>query len=180
MMALSGLDSTPRAGKSLKGASWSAFSILVTQGHVGWRVGAVRGQVICHEGQWETWGCGGVRKSHCGEPGEQVAWSSSFWAKDEYLKSASWDIMEGHAPRDVVKPCTGMVVVQYVPCLNWTRLNWVALIELKMPVKVENKSCQNKLCGWSFVLITVKSQQLPCWFHVFAIYSLKSKAWKRS
>lgn len=32
----------------------------------------------------------------------------------------------------------------------------------------------------SFILITVKDWHFPCWFHIFAIYSLKLKIWKRS
>lgn len=54
----------------------------------------------------------------CGGQGEQVGWSSSFWVKYVYFKSALSDVMEEHTPRDVAKHCTGIVVAYYVPCLN--------------------------------------------------------------
>lgn len=40
------------------------------------------------------------------------------YLKDKYFKFVPSDVMEGHAPRDVVKHCTCIIVVQYIPCLN--------------------------------------------------------------
>lgn len=80
IMALSGLDSTPRAGKSLKGASWSAFSILVTQGMLGegggskraghllWgTVGDLRMRRSQEESLWGTRWAGGLEQQLLGQ-----------------------------------------------------------------------------------------------------------------
>ena len=101
-------------------------------GHLPWgTVGDLRMRRSQEESLWGTRWAGGLEQQLLGQ-----RWVSEICIMRHH---------RGHAPRDVVKHCTGLVVGQYVPCLNWTGLNWAALIELKMLIKVENKSCQNKL-----------------------------------
>ena len=83
-------------------------------GHLPWgTVGDLRMRRSQEESLWGTRWAGGLEQQLLGQ-----RWVSEICIMRHH---------RGHAPRDVVKHCTGLVVGQYVPCLNWTGLNWVEL-----------------------------------------------------